>query len=362
MGARDLDKREFLMLAGTFEPDKHDPTGWYMSEKLDGMRCFWDGGISQGLNAKVVPYANSSKGGNDQICTGLWSRGGKIVHAPAWFIDDLPKGVLLDGELWARGVALQDIISITRAYDKDVEWSKLDYMVFDSPSHPQFFRAGRVHISDWEAHLPDMKAWAITMGLKWSDETPAFRKTLETLDGWEGAHWSLLPQKICKSPEDMVKFLDKIVAKDGEGVMLRAPNSVWNPRRDRYGLLKVKKFYDAEAEIIGFVFGNETNKDSRLRGLIGGLKVRELETGHVFELPGLNDSERKIHGKNPDGCLGSSLQDAEKYAWDNPGGEAPDWVKSDTFKRGQKITFKYWDRTKDGVPKFAQYHRVKEDE
>ena len=31
-----------LMLAKKFEGDI-DPTGWYMSEKLDGVRCFWNG-------------------------------------------------------------------------------------------------------------------------------------------------------------------------------------------------------------------------------------------------------------------------------------------------------------------------------
>ena len=32
-----------VMLANVYDPDKVDPTGWYMSEKLDGVRCYWDG-------------------------------------------------------------------------------------------------------------------------------------------------------------------------------------------------------------------------------------------------------------------------------------------------------------------------------
>jgi DNA ligase-1 len=31
------------MLAYTYDPDLHDPTGWLMSEKLDGVRCYWNG-------------------------------------------------------------------------------------------------------------------------------------------------------------------------------------------------------------------------------------------------------------------------------------------------------------------------------
>lgn len=34
---------EDVMLAHNYDPDKHDPSGWLMSEKLDGVRCYWDG-------------------------------------------------------------------------------------------------------------------------------------------------------------------------------------------------------------------------------------------------------------------------------------------------------------------------------
>lgn len=32
-----------VMLAETYDPVEHDPSGWLMSEKLDGVRCFWNG-------------------------------------------------------------------------------------------------------------------------------------------------------------------------------------------------------------------------------------------------------------------------------------------------------------------------------
>jgi ATP-dependent DNA ligase len=32
-----------LMLAHKFEPEKHNVIGWMMSEKMDGVRCFWNG-------------------------------------------------------------------------------------------------------------------------------------------------------------------------------------------------------------------------------------------------------------------------------------------------------------------------------
>lgn len=62
------------MLA-TYWQESADPSGWFMSEKFDGIRCFWDG-------KQFV------------------SRNGRIIKAPKWFAEGLPKDTKLDGELW----------------------------------------------------------------------------------------------------------------------------------------------------------------------------------------------------------------------------------------------------------------------
>jgi DNA ligase-1 len=64
-----------LLLAHTWEEGKTDPTGWWMSEKLDGVRCYWNGET-------------------------FLSRNGKRYDVPAFFVEGLPKTVSLDGELW----------------------------------------------------------------------------------------------------------------------------------------------------------------------------------------------------------------------------------------------------------------------
>ena len=63
-----------VMLAQNYDPEKHDPTGWLMSEKLDGVRCYWNG-------------------------KDMYTRTGKPFYAPKSFTDRLPK-MALDGELW----------------------------------------------------------------------------------------------------------------------------------------------------------------------------------------------------------------------------------------------------------------------
>ncbi len=62
-----------LLLAETWDGEQ-DVSGWFLSEKLDGVRAYWDG---------------------HQFI----SRQGNRFHAPPWFIVGLPD-VPLDGELW----------------------------------------------------------------------------------------------------------------------------------------------------------------------------------------------------------------------------------------------------------------------
>jgi DNA ligase-1 len=77
-----------MLLAHSWE-DKNDPKGWWMSEKLDGVRCYWNG-------------------------TSFLSRNAKKYDVPAFFIEHLPKTVSLDGELWMDRKKFQQTISIVR--------------------------------------------------------------------------------------------------------------------------------------------------------------------------------------------------------------------------------------------------------
>lgn len=383
MGRRDDNKRTFLQLAHTFNLETGDPVGYYMSEKLDGMRCFWDGGITKGMKAGDVPWANTAKIGADHISTGLWSRGGKVVHCPEGWTKGFPKH-FLDGELWSPDLVLQDIVSITRAHEKESEWEAINYWVFDIPGD-NFLRAGRIHDGTWETVFPDMSSWAMKHGYV-SDPTQRFANVVDTLfklevnvslrSALKRTNIRVLDQTLVESKEQMLKALDQVVKKGGEGLILKAADVIWTPRRV-HECVKVKKFYDAEAMVVGITFGEETDKDSRLRGMIGALIVQELNTGHVFQLAGLNDSERGIDSFK----LTAQMRDkARRVAYDNPGASVlwndfvpvpktvtkvlsdSDWIGSETFEPQQVITFKYWDRTKDGVPKYAQYWRDKTDE
>jgi len=60
----------------------------------------------------------------------------------------------------------------------------------------------------------------------------------------------LVEHTVCKSREDLDKFLKKVEGLKGEGVMLRNGESAYVHGRS-HELLKVKTFHDAEATVIG---------------------------------------------------------------------------------------------------------------
>lgn len=69
-----------------------DLTGWWMSEKLDGVRADWDG-------------------------KQFISRLGNVFVAPDWFKEGLPE-TPLDGELWVARKEFQRTVSIVRRMDQ----------------------------------------------------------------------------------------------------------------------------------------------------------------------------------------------------------------------------------------------------
>ena len=145
-----MNNREFLQLADNYE-NQH-VGGWFLSEKLDGMRCFWDGGLTRGLPVELVPFANLEKSGYGHICTGLWSRYGNVIHAPDWWLDLLPM-VALDGELYCGRGQFQRVMSICRTGPEnrvDNLWKDVIFNVFDAPTLTNVFSEGRINNTNYK--------------------------------------------------------------------------------------------------------------------------------------------------------------------------------------------------------------------
>src|SRR4030042_5487979 len=128
-----MQRREFLMLANKYKREKI--AGWWVSEKLDGTRAFWDGGVSRGVPTSQVPWANTvnPKTGESKkvktLATGLWSRYGNPIIAPDWWLNQLPT-CLLDGELFAGRGRFQICRSIVAGDVPGPEWDQIRDCVF----------------------------------------------------------------------------------------------------------------------------------------------------------------------------------------------------------------------------------------
>jgi hypothetical protein len=382
-----MERREFLMLAHPAKGNE-DFTGWYASEKLDGNRAFWDGGVTRGMSTELVPWASvlhpktlQRKDKIKPISTGLWSRYGVPIIAPDWFLDKLPP-IPLDGEVFAGRGKFQLTTSIVKGDTADKRWDQIQFCVFGSPSIDQLFRTGQIknanmfcdlshevcveflrqRLSHYKSKTPDPRA-AIDYDF---GDFDSFHSLVGCDSGWARIDFQgrtlfnaipfqtnfdaelafiraytkgnkvvrVLQQRKVESQAMLDKMLDEILQEGGEGVILRNPAEHWVPKRT-HGLKKLKPFSDAEARVIGFTAGR-----GKYEGKIGAL-ITDFE-GKRLELSGMTDEERSLIKTVGEVVPGKDL---------DPGSKALH------FRIGDTVTFKYRELTDGGVPKEARFWR-----
>ena len=218
-----------LLLAVNWD-NTTDLTGWWVSEKLDGVRAWWDG-------------------------KRFLSRQGNVYHAPDWFTVGLPN-LVLDGEIHAGRKRFQETVSIVRRHDKSDGWKRLAFMMFDAPGVKAPFEERQKFLCEtFTSHFP--------------------------------SYGVLLAHDRCRGPAHLQSELDRIVSYGGEGLMLRQPGSLYEAGRSPT-LVKLKRFHDAEAYVIDHLPGK-----GRHRGRLGALLVH-LGNGITFSVgTGFSDAERE---------------------------------------------------------------------
>jgi DNA ligase-1 len=169
--------------------------GYWVSEKYDGVRGYWDG-------------------------TQLWTRGGQRIFAPAWFTAGWPAQAL-DGELWAGRSAFAAAVSTVRQQNAgDAAWQQMRYQLFDLPAHS----------GNFDARLAALQQLAL----------PAWVQPVA--------------QARVASHPALQALLRQTVQNGGEGLVLHRGDAVLaHPGKDDW--LKYKPFADAEARVVGLVAG-----------------------------------------------------------------------------------------------------------
>ena len=219
-------------------------SGWLASEKLDGVRAYWDG-------------------------ENLLSRQGQKLNAPLSFTKNFPE-FALDGELYAKELKFEEIqATVMDKLPDEKAWGRLKFHVFDVPE-----ASGGL--------LDRLEVLAKFLKNK-PNENLIIIKQIKMRDN---AHF--------------LKFTEDIIVKGGEGAVVREPNAPYERKRSK-NALKFKKFKDAECEVIAINKGS--GKYAKFTGsltckALGGKdkeeKAGEPKSGTIFKIgSGLSDEKRQ---------------------------------------------------------------------
>ena len=312
-------KRDSCMLAQVFKEQRI--RGWFLSEKLDGMRAIW-APWTRGMALEDVPWANMLKVDRLRelpVSTGLWSRYFNPIMAPDWWLDKLPEDICMDGELYMGRKMFQETVSCTKRLDFSGPWEDVQYVAFDAPNPRVVFAEGSVRINGnryLEVGNPD----TVVPNIPVRD----LRGRLEILRSTY-AH-------VVENPQvDPFDFLNHIVEQGGEGVIARNPRSLYVCKRSK-DMLKLKPSHDDEGIVTGYVAGK-----GKFEGMLGAL-ILDYK-GQKLELSGFTDAERQ---------MGSFHEEP---------GERIFTSTSEHFPLGSSVTFTYRELSRDGIPKEARYFR-----
>ncbi|AAZ28337.1 DNA ligase [Colwellia psychrerythraea] len=243
-----------------------DISQYYVSEKLDGIRGYWDG-------------------------KQLFTRRGNLINSPSWFTQHWPT-YPMDGELWLARGQFQLLLSCATkriaVENKTTScWRSVRFMIFDLPKH----------LGDFNERVIKMRTLLVQN---------------------QSVYLAMIDQVKLEELSALDHKLDEVIATHGEGLMLHLASAHYQQGRNP-ALMKLKKYQDAEATVIGYTEGK-----GKYQNQLGAIKVKTSD-GIIFK-------------------IGSGLSDIQRA---NPP------------KIGTIITFKYNGLTQAGIPRFARFWRIK---
>lgn len=218
-----------LQHAGATSPNL-PMSAYFVSEKFDGVRGFWSG-------------------------TEMYTRSGRRISLPDWFVQGFPKQAL-DGELWIARGQFDAISALVRQESPDEErWRQVKFMVFDLPEMNKPFEQRYRYAVEHFSHLSPFLV--------------------------------IIAQQQYETREAVEQLLNQLVNAGGEGLMLHRKSAIYRQGRNS-DFVKLKRYQDAEAVVMGHHPGK-----GKFQGMLGALTVKTAE-GIVFRLgSGFSDEQRR---------------------------------------------------------------------
>lgn len=222
------------MLATSIEKVKELAPTMAIQRKYNGVRCL----------AHLTPNGVQ-----------LLSRRGKVYSVPHIekflfkILARMPKGTVLDGELYTHGLSLSSILSLVTKFQKKTKL--LRFMAYDmfNMFNPECWQDREAHLAEFFGRL--------------SNTGPLIH----------------VPTGVCDTTQDQHRQLAKEYEAEGfEGAILRDFTGTYELGSRSRNLLKVKFFIDAEFKIINIVDGRGKGKGQAIFELVtkDGLPFRAV--------------------------------------------------------------------------------------
>lgn len=208
---------------------------YYASRKIDGLRAL----IYMGNDGKLHTQ----------------SRGAMNYDAAMYEILSHPKlielfktreGLILDGECFKFGESLQKLNSVARTQKTAVDYSVLQYYLYDIVDLNSTFEERLAEMNDIKDEL-----------------NLTFEPEREFKDG--ELRIQFVPQVPISGWDNIKKLHDEYVAEGWEGVVVRLADSPYKPNSRTNNMLKVKQYQDREVKVIGYELGLRGTEDMTFR-------------------------------------------------------------------------------------------------
>lgn len=210
---------------------KYNINQYWISEKLDGIRGYWNG-------------------------RELLTKNGNKLNAPVWFTSKWPNQTI-EGELWAGRNTFEQVASCVKKKKSDDCWNKIRFMIFDLPQNKEKFSI-------------------------------RINKIKQLVKQVNSTYFQVIKQFKLPTINALNEKLKSIVQQKGEGLMLHYQNAYYTAGRS-HNIMKLKPYQDAEGIVIKHFKGK-----GKYQNMLGAIQIK-TKKGITFKIgSGFSDKEREF--------------------------------------------------------------------